>query len=76
MSEQPQEVPQQQESKWLELVKSRKFWAALIGLALVMVKGFKPDFPLSDVEVTNLIYVLVAYILGTGIESGIANLKR
>jgi hypothetical protein len=68
MSEQPQEEQQQQESKWLALIKSRKFWAALIGLALVMVKSFKPDFPLNDTETTNLIYVLVAYILGTGIE--------
>jgi hypothetical protein len=76
MSEDPGQVPPANdpgntsggESKWLALIKSRKFWAALIGLALVMLKGFKPDFPLSDQEVTNLIYVLVAYILGVGIE--------
>ena len=53
------------------LLGSRKFWAALVGTGLIVVKTFKPDFPLTDEQLTNVIYVLVAYILGTGIESGL-----
>jgi hypothetical protein len=54
------------------LLGSRKFWAALIGLALVIIKAFKPDFPLAEEQLTAVVYVLVAYILGTGIEDGLS----
>jgi hypothetical protein len=54
--------------KLKQLLASRKFWAALIGLALVVLKSYQPDFPLNEEQVTNLVYVLVAYILGTAIE--------
>ena len=50
--------------KFKQLLGSRKFWAALIGLVLVIVKVWKPDFPLAEEQ-------LVAYILGTGIEDGL-----
>jgi hypothetical protein len=52
------------------LLGSRKFWAALIGLALIIIKAFRPDFPLAEEQLTAVVYVLVAYILGTGIEDG------
>jgi len=55
------------------LLGSRKFWAALIGLALVIVKAFKPDFPLEAEQLTAIVWVIVAYILGTGIEDGLRN---
>lgn len=55
--------------KLKQLLASRKFWAALLGLAFVSLKAYKPDFPLSEEAVTNMIYVLVAYILGTAIEA-------
>lgn len=58
-------------SKLEMLLKSRKFWAALVGLLLVVVKGFYPDLPLDDEMVTNLIYILIAYITGTAIEDGL-----
>lgn len=54
--------------KLKELLKSRKFWAALTGLAMVVVKGFDPRFPLSEEQVTTLVALLAAYILGTGLE--------
>jgi uncharacterized membrane protein YqjE len=50
------------------LLTSRKFWAALIGLALLIVRAFQPDFPLSDELLTDVVYILVAYILGVAIE--------
>ncbi len=55
-----------------QLLGSRKFWAALIGLALVIVKAWRPDFPLAEEQLTSVVYVLVAYILGTGIEDGLS----
>ncbi len=54
------------------LLGSRKFWAAVVGLALVIVKAFFPDFPLAEEELTKVVYVLIAYILGTGIEDGLS----
>ena len=54
--------------KLSDLIKSRKFWAAVVGLALVIIKAFRPDFPLAEDQVTTIVYLLVAFILGTGLE--------
>ena len=65
------------QNKFLMLLKSRKFWAALVGLVMVIVKGYVPDFPVSEDQVLALVMVLVAYILGTGLEDGLtAALRR
>lgn len=56
------------ESKWKTLLTSRKFWAALVGLGFVVAQGFDASFPLDEAQVSNLMYVLVAYILGVAIE--------
>ena len=51
------------------LIRSRKFWAALVGLVLVIVHNFFPNqLPLSDQAITDAVYILVAYILGTGLS--------
>jgi hypothetical protein len=63
-------------SKFKQLLGSRKFWAALIGLVLVVVKAFNPDFPLEEEQLTAVVYVLVAYILGTGIEDGLSRTQK
>jgi len=55
-------------SKLTSLLVSRKFWAALTALVLMVVKAYAPDFPLDETEVTNLVTLLAAYILGTAIE--------
>jgi hypothetical protein len=62
-------------SKFKLLLGSRKFWAALIGLALVIIKTYQPDFPLQEDQLTAVVWVLVAYILGTGIEDGLSRYK-
>jgi len=59
--------------KFKLLFASRKFWAALIGLVLVVVRAFVPDFPLSEELLTDAVYLLVAYILGTGLESSLGS---
>ena len=56
--------------KLRELLKSRKFWAALVGLLFVILKGYAPGFPLSEEQVTALVALLASYIIGTGIEAG------
>jgi len=53
------------------LLTSRKFWAALIGLACIIVKAYAPNFPLTEEQLTDLIYLVVAYIVGTGLESAV-----
>lgn len=52
------------------LLKSRKFWAALTGLALVVVRAYAPDFPLDDQAVSNVVWLLAAYILGVALDAG------
>jgi uncharacterized membrane protein YdjX (TVP38/TMEM64 family) len=55
--------------KLKEILKSRKFWAAAVGLVMVVVKAYQPDFPLSEEQVAAAVTLLAAYILGTGLES-------
>jgi len=57
--------------KLKDLVKSRKFWAAAMGLVMVALKGFYPDLPVDEETISNLVYVLIAYILGTAVEDGL-----
>ncbi|MBP7031922.1 MAG: hypothetical protein KBB13_04340 [Anaerolineaceae bacterium] len=58
--------------KWKVLLGSRKFWAALMGLLVLVIKAWKPDFPLEAGELAGILSVLVAYILGTALEDGLA----
>lgn len=53
------------------LLGSRKFWAAMVGLVLMCVKAWYPDFPLEEEPLTGIISVLAVYILGTALEDGL-----
>jgi uncharacterized membrane protein len=55
-------------SKFALLIRSRKFWAAIIGLVFVVIESFSPEFPISQDQLANLVYLLIAYILGVAIE--------
>jgi uncharacterized membrane protein len=57
------------DNKLSELFESRKFWAAVIGVVLMIVQSIFPDFPLSAEQITDVVYLLVAFIIGTAIES-------
>lgn len=56
------------------LIHSRKFWAGMSGLIVVLLRAALPDFPLEDEQLTAVIITLSAYIFGTGAQDGLANL--
>ncbi len=53
------------------LLSSRKFWAALMGLVFMILKAWRPDFPLDADQLAGIIAILVTYILGTALEDGL-----
>lgn len=57
--------------KLKSLLTSRKFWAAFCGLAVITVKVYRPDFPITAEQLTAFIVIVVGYIFGTAIESGL-----
>jgi hypothetical protein len=59
-------------AKLTTLLTSRKFWAAAIGLLMLVIKALRPDFPLTEQQITDVVYLLVAFIAGTALEDGLA----
>jgi hypothetical protein len=55
------------------LLGSRKFWAALVGLTLMVLKAYQPNFPLETEPLAGILAVLAAYILGTALEDGLTH---
>jgi hypothetical protein len=47
---------------------SRKFWAALVGIAFVLLRAVWPNFPLDEAAVEQLVWVVAAYVLGVGVS--------
>ena len=39
--------------KLKQLLKSRKLWAALVGVGLVVLRAYDPNFPLEDEDLTE-----------------------
>lgn len=63
-------------NKWIQLFGSRKFWAAVVGMVLVVIRTAFPDFPLEDEALIGMLSVLAAYILGVAIEDNGLNRQR
>ena len=61
------------ESKLLALLKSRKFWAAVVGL-VVAVLGERAGVDIEALVAS--VAVIAAYIIGTALEDGLARLGR
>lgn len=53
-----------------ELLISRKFWAALIGLIIVLVAAFIPGFDLNADTAAGYVIVIAAYIIGVAVDPG------
>jgi len=54
------------------LLRSRKFWAALAALLVVLLQNADPSFPLSAEQVTDLLALVAAYVIGTGLSDRVA----
>jgi len=55
-------------SKLATLLRSRKFWAAIVGIIMMVVNELFPEFPITPETIEQIVWLLVAYIIGTGIE--------
>ncbi len=58
------------------LLRSRKFWATLAGLIVILLRSLSPQFPLADEQITAIILTLAAYTFGTGLQDGLNQLKE
>ena len=54
------------------LLKSRKFWAAIVGVVYSMIYLVWPDFPIPEESVIGVVGTVVSYILGVAIEDGLS----
>ena len=52
----------------MNVLKSRKFWAALAALALAF---FGDRAGLDQATLQNAVFALISYILGTALEDGL-----
>jgi hypothetical protein len=50
------------------ILTSRKFWAAGIGLLVIIITAFLPGFPAIQQPLTDVTLLVSAYILGTAVE--------
>ena len=53
------------------LLKSRKFWAAVVGVVYSMIYLVWPDFPIPEESVAGVVGTVVSYILGVALEDGL-----
>ena len=60
------------ENKWKALFRSRKFYAAVVGLVMVLLNAFVPDFPFDGEQLLYFVVTVASYILGTALEDGLA----
>ncbi len=47
---------------------SRKFWALIAGALVIVIRAYVPSLPIDDAKLAELVLLLVAYILGTGLQ--------
>lgn len=56
--------------KPLDILTSRQFWAAVVGLLVVF---FGNRAGLTAEQITEAIYLLMTYIVGRGVQVGLSN---
>jgi hypothetical protein len=69
MSEQPSKTSAF-EDKLYYLLRSRKFWASLVGIAFILLG---PRAGIQQAELTAGVVTIVAYIMGTALEDGLSS---
>jgi uncharacterized membrane protein len=52
---------------WSAALKSRKFWAAIVGALFVLLHSYYPTLALDETQVEQLVWVFVAFIGGVGL---------
>lgn len=53
-----------------DLLISRKFWAAIIGLIVIVISAFLPSFGLDADQAAGFAIIIVAYIIGVAVDPG------
>ena len=57
------------------LLRSRKFWAALVGVGYSMIYAVWSDFPVPEESVIGVVGTLVSYIFSVALEDGLSKSK-
>ncbi len=52
------------------LLVSRKFWAAVLTLVVIVVAAFAPGFDLDSEAAAGLAVIAVSYIIGVAVDPG------
>jgi hypothetical protein len=52
---------------WRTVLKSRKFWASMLGAGFVILHTYFPNLALDEAQVEQLVWIFVTFIAGTGI---------
>ena len=53
-----------------DLLVSRRFWALVLGLLVIIVGVFYPGFDLNTEEAVGLVVVISSYIIGVTVDPG------
>jgi hypothetical protein len=53
-----------------DLLVSRRFWALVLGLLVIIVGVFYPGFDLNTEEAVGLVLVVSSYIIGVTVDPG------
>ena len=54
----------------IDLLQSRKFWAAVIALVVIVISAFLPSFGLDADQAAGYAIIIVAYIIGVAVDPG------
>lgn len=53
-----------------------KFWTLAIGVVLVVLRHYVPDFPITDEVLTGALLLGVAWLIGQPLQDGIRGLFK